>query len=116
MPLYDPAGNPLPPVPVVGAKKFSDYEPLAPTDFAALEAQTAEGLQGGVSDGTPVTVPFVVLVRLVQTVRFLAQNHAAAAVNPVSIDLTALDADYVEPAPASIQAILDARAAESSTK
>ena len=57
MPLYDAAGNPLGPVPVIGAKHLTSYPPLTKLE---------QGLAHGVPESVPVTMPTGILVRLVR--------------------------------------------------
>jgi hypothetical protein len=66
MPLYDAAGNPLGPVPVIGAKHLTSYPPLTNAELATIVTQLEQGLAHGVPESVPVTMPTGILVRLVR--------------------------------------------------
>ena len=51
MPLYDAAGNPLGPVPVIGAKHLTSYPPLTNAELATIVTQLEQGLAHGVPVG-----------------------------------------------------------------
>jgi hypothetical protein len=66
MPIYDSAGNPLGPVPVIGSKNLTNFPPLTDAELAAVVTQLEQGLAHGVPESVPVTMPTGILVRLVR--------------------------------------------------
>jgi len=72
MPIFAPDGRPLTPSHMVGAKKLADYAPLNPAEFHAVCQQLEEGLSSGIADHVPVTVPTLILARILQTARVAA--------------------------------------------
>ena len=93
MPIYAPDGKQLTPSHMLGAKKLSDYAPLNPAEFHAVCSQLEEGLSSGIADHVPVTVPTLILARILQTARVAA------------------GADWKEPVPTDPKAIAEPLAA-----
>jgi hypothetical protein len=83
---------------MVGAKKLSDYAPLNPAEFHAVCQQLEEGLSSGIADHVPVTVPTLILARILQTARVAA---GAEWKDPVPTDPLAIAEPLAAPEEAS---------------
>ena len=94
MPIYAPNGRPFTPAQLVGAKKLDDYAPLNPAEFHAVCQQLEEGLSAGIEDHVPVTVPTVILARILQTARVAA---GATWKEPVPTDPKTLEEPLAAP-------------------
>jgi hypothetical protein len=94
MPIYDPSGRPLTPGQLVGAKKLADYDALNRVEFAEVCRQIEEGLSAGVPDHVPVTIPTIILARILRTVlEGYRGDEAATVAAPVE------SADFLTPIP-----------------
>jgi hypothetical protein len=83
---------------LVGAKKLDDYAPLNPAEFHAVCQQLEEGLSAGIEDHVPVTVPTLILARILQTARVAA---GATWKEPVPTDPKTLEEPLAAPAEAA---------------
>jgi hypothetical protein len=90
MPIYDSAGNPLGPVPVIGSKNLTNYPPLTDSELAAVVSQLEQGLAHGVPESVPVTMPTGILVRLVRRA-MLSGGEAVPAAAPALPDMPWMD-------------------------
>jgi len=82
MPIYDSAGNPLGPVPVIGSKNMTNFPPLTDEELAAVVSQLEQGLAHGVPESVPVTMPTGILVRLVRRAMMSGVKEAPAPALP----------------------------------
>ena len=94
MPIFAPDGRPLTPSHMVGVKKLDDYAPLNPAEFHAVCSQLEEGLSSGIADHVPVTIPTLILARILQTARVAA---GATWKEPVVTDPKALEEPLAAP-------------------
>jgi hypothetical protein len=98
MPIFAPDGRPLTSAHMVGAKKLADYAPLNPAEFHAVCQQLEEGLSAGIADHVPVTVPTLILARILQTARVAA---GAEWKEPVPTDPKTIEEPLAAPAEAA---------------
>lgn len=95
MPIFAPDGRPLTSAHMVGAKKLADYAPLNPAEFHAVCTQLEEGLSAGIADHVPVTIPTIILARILQTARVAA---GAEWKEPVPTDPKSIEEPIAAPA------------------
>jgi hypothetical protein len=95
MPIFAPDGRPLTSAHMVGAKKLSDFAPLNPAEFHAVCSQLEEGLSAGIADHVPVTIPTLILARILQTARVAA---GAEWKEPVPTDPKSIEEPLAPPA------------------